>query len=180
MPELLLGCGNSRDKRFAISPNPVDWTDLTTLDIDETSGCDVVFDLDSVWQRDDPLPFPDDHFTEVHAYEVLEHLGQQGDVRSFFGLFSEIWRVLTPAGRLYATVPLATSPWAWGDPGHRRIISLESLTFLSQAEYTNQVGITPMTDYRWCYDADFQLVAHQADAYTLIFVVEAVKPSRKE
>ena len=44
MPELLIGCGNRRDKRVGSMSSP-DWTELTTLDIDPNAGADVVHDL---------------------------------------------------------------------------------------------------------------------------------------
>jgi len=53
----------------------------------------------------------EDFFDEVHAYEVLEHLGRQGDYRSFFATFANIYRVLVPGGLLLATVPSRYSGW---------------------------------------------------------------------
>src|SRR5688572_24065546 len=106
------------------------WRGLTTLDMNPDHKPDVVWDLESV-----PWPLEDNTFEEVHAYEVLEHLGQQGDWRSFFAHFGETYRVLKPGGILFATVPMWNSAWAWADPSHTRIITLGTLMFLSQAEY---------------------------------------------
>jgi len=119
-----------------------------------------------------------DSFNEVHAYEVLEHLGQQGDALAFFRHFSEIWRVLKPGGLLCACVPALHSPWLWGDPGHRRAITPESLTFLIQPEYAKQVGRTPMTDYRSMYFADFDPIAANYAGDSFQFILRAVKPAR--
>lgn len=180
MPELLLGCGNSRVKKVRVPGTPEDFSSLVSLDLDESTGCDVVFNLDDIWRKSKPLPFPADHFSEIHAYEVLEHIGVQGDLTSFFLPFYEIWRVLRPGGYLCATCPKPDSLWAWGDPGHRRVISKESLVFLSQREYARQVGTTPMSDYRWLWDGDFELVAYQESGESSLFALQAMKPARTE
>lgn len=172
MTELLLGCGSSRVKKLAWQGHH-DWTDLVTLDFADTHKPDVVHDIAKL-----PLPFDDNTFDEVHAYEVLEHVGQQGDWKFFFEQWSDIWRVLKPGGVFLGSSPHWDSPWAWGDPGHTRIISSQCLIFLHQPAYA-QVGISPMTDYRFCYKADFDII-HQVknDADQLEYGLRAVKPPR--
>lgn len=125
-----------------------------------------------------PLPIEDNTFEEIHAYEVLEHTGQQGDWRFFFAQFSEFWRIMKPGGMLFGTSPSFSSPWAWGDPGHTRIISQQCLIFLVQTEYEKQVGHTPMTDYRFTYAADFDLLHASTGQDRVEYVLQAVKPSR--
>ena len=150
-----------------------DWAALTTLDINADHKPDVVWDLTKR-----PLPFPDDTFDEIHAYDVLEHLGQQGDWRSFFEEWSEWYRILKPGGVLCGISPKWDSPWAWGDPGHTRIISPECFTYLHQPEYTRQVGITPMTDYRFVFRGDFDPVLREVVEHAFCYILQAVKPSR--
>lgn len=171
--ELLIGCGSRRDKTIVPPRRPAVWTDLVTLDINADHGPDVAHDLT---RR--PWPFADNAFDEVHAYEVLEHLGAQGDYQTWFGDFAEIWRILKPGGYLVGTSPSWFSPWAWGDPGHTRIVSPHAMTFLDQSEYQRQVGVTPMTDYRFCYRADFNPVRLHVGETQFEFVLEAIKPSR--
>jgi predicted SAM-dependent methyltransferase len=120
------------------------------------------------------LPFKDNEFDEIHAYQVLEHLGQQGDYKLFFAQFSEFWRLLKPNGHFLATCPSRTSVWAYGDPSHTRIMQLEQLVFLSQDEYKRQVGRTPMSDFRNIYKADFKTVFQEEDD-DIRFVLKAIK-----
>lgn len=171
--ELLIGCGSRWDKLLVPPARPDAWTGLVTLDINADHAPDVVHDLTVK-----PLPFADNTFAEVHAYEVLEHLGAQGDYRAWFDDFAELWRILKPGGHLVGTSPSWFSPWAWGDPGHTRIVSPQAMTFLDQSEYTAQVGVTPMTDYRFCYRADFRPVRLHVTETKFEFILEAVKPSR--
>jgi SAM-dependent methyltransferase len=170
--ELLIGAGSSRIKKLVYGGRS-EWAALTTLDHNADHGCDVVHDLENL-----PLPFEGDSFDEVHAYEVLEHTGRQGDWRFFFAQWSDFWRILKPGGVFLGTCPAAGSPWAWGDPSHTRIISPESLTFLHQPAYTAQVGITPMSDFRHVYQADFDVTHSRISGHTFEFVLKAVKPSR--
>ena len=170
--ELLLGAGSSRDRRLVVNGRKA-WTGLVTLDSNPDHGCDVVHDLNST-----PWPFEDDVFDEVHAYEVLEHLGRQGDLPSFFAHFWEIYRILKPGGHLCATVPRWDSMWAWSDPGHTRVISEGTLAFLDQEQYKAQVGVTPMADYRSMWVGDFECKWTGRTPDTLRFTLQAVKPPR--
>lgn len=170
--ELLLGCGGKRVKVLGPAGRKT-FDNLTTLDIEPSHKPDIVHDLNVC-----PWPLEDNSFNEVHAYEVLEHLGRQGDYRSWFAHFTEIWRILKPNGFLFATCPSAKSPWLWGDPGHTRAVTLESLTFLIQPEYDKQVGVTALTDYRSIYRADFEPMVIQDDGTHLKIILRAIKPSR--
>jgi len=177
MRALLLGSGSSREKRLRITeeePEGWDGYEVTTLDRNPAHHPTVVFDLEA-----GPWPFEADTFDRVDAYEILEHLGQQGDALSFFRDFLQAWRVLKLGGHLCATVPLWSSHWAWGDPSHRRVITKGSLTFLSQAEYGAQVGRTAMSDLRHLWHGDFDVLAAQEEGEAFAFVLRAVKPARR-
>ena len=127
-----MGCGSRTEKDIYIG-NP-EFENVTRLDYNADHKPDVVWDL-SVH----PLPFEDEEFDEIHAYEVLEHLATQGDYEFFFAEFTEYWRILKPGGRFYASVPI--KEWTWGDPSHKRAIQPETLIFLDQDQYA-QVGTT--------------------------------------
>lgn len=172
MSELLIGCGNSRRKKLTLDGN-WEWSDLTTLDHDPNCGADITHDLESV-----PWPVASDSFDEVHAYEVLEHLGKQGDFRAFFAHFGEIYRALKPGGLLIATVPAWNDVWAWADPSHTRVIAPETLVFLDQTQYARQVGKTAMTDFRWLWTGDFEPIAAEVVGGTFKFALKAHKPAR--
>lgn len=175
MSELLLGCGNRREKVVVMKGTPKVFMDLTTCDMDPAAKPDIVHDLNVT-----PWPFASDAYDEVHAYEVMEHIGQQGDWRAFFAHFGEIWRILKPGGLFCATVPMWTSPWAWGDPGHTRVIPRHSLVFLQQKVYELSVGSTAMTDYRHTWKGDFDILAIEEgdiskDQHLFGFILKAIK-----
>lgn len=169
--ELLLGCGSSRAKKLSL-PGRAEWSALVTLDYNADHKPDVVHDLN------EPLPFDESSADEIHAYEVLEHLGSQGDWRFFFTQWADFWRVLKPGGTFLGTVPLPSSPWAWGDPSHTRVIPRESFTFLVQPQYDAQVGVTAMSDFRFIYKADFDIIHLIDNGDVLEFGLRAIKPSR--
>jgi SAM-dependent methyltransferase len=174
MRELLVGCGAHREKTILMRGEPEAWGDLTTLDINPDHKPDIVWDLNVR-----PLPFEDDTFDSIRAFEVLEHLGRQGDYRAFFDEWSEWWRILKPGGVIIGTSPHWSSPWAWMDPGHTRVMGPEILAFLVQTEYDRQVGVTAMSDYRNIYKGDFEVTYSQIDGgMTFIYGMRAIKPSR--
>ena len=168
--QLLLGAGRHHDKRMGVEGD-AEWGELTTLDSDPTTGADVIHDLDDLPY----LHFKDNEFDEVHAYETLEHCGSQGDWRFFFAQFDEFWRILKPGGMLFATVPSAQSPWAWADPGHRRLITANTLQFLSRAWYVGALANTMASDYRTAFVGDWEIVAGHDDNSQLKFVLRAIK-----
>lgn len=152
---LLLGAGSSRKKILGLTGDTGDFSndDLTTLDMVAAHKPDVIHDLN---RR--PLPFNDNTFDEIHAYEVLEHIGRQGDWEEFFQEFAEYWRILKTDGVLLATVPLWSSMSAWGDPSHTRVISNMTLSFLSQEVYARDIGKTVMSDFRGIWKKNFAVV----------------------
>ncbi|SRR6266849_1596644 len=191
--ELLLGCGHARDKRICAPGTGPQWRGLVTLDRNENVGADCTGDLDEYFWAVSPFKYPmtrgvtdgvlsNDYWDEVHAYEVLEHLGQQGNAAAFFATFNEIWRILKPGGYLCATVPSRFSPWLWGDPSHRRAILPESLVFLDRTEYIRQLDgatKTPMSDFRDIFHGDFRVVTQADNRTTFAFILQAVKPARE-
>ena len=172
MKELLIGCGSLKNKRLLWTEKgeSPEWEgELITLDNNKTHSPDVIWDLN--WR---PLPFKDDEFDRIHAYEVLEHIGKQGEVELFFEEFYEYWRILKPDGELRGTCPLWTSQWAWGDPSHTRVITPGTFTFLSQKAYKD-VGKNVMSDFRHLWKGDFEAAWVAADQESLCFILKAIK-----
>ncbi len=76
------------------------------------------------------LPYPDDHFDSVSAFDFLEHVPRllpAPDGRStrfpFVELMNEVWRVLAPGGRFYALTPCYPAVEAFQDPTHVNVIT---------------------------------------------------------
>jgi hypothetical protein len=176
--QLLLGCGHSREKRMGWPGRDWnrEWEDLITLDNNPDCKPDIIFDL-SCWDWNAPK-LKENFFDEIHAYEILEHLGAQGDANSFFTTFFNLYRLLVPGGLVFATTPSRYSGWLWGDPGHTRAIIPESLSFLDQSNYA-ECGRTTRSDYRSIWKGDFKtLHSSDADKQTHAFILQAIKPAR--
>jgi len=177
---LLLGAGSEYSKRFkfnveagegAGSPeSSFDEGELVKCDIDPDLNPDIVWDLDAL-----PYPWADNEFDEIHAYEVLEHCGTQGDGKFFFGQFAEFWRILKPDGYICISVPMWDSDQAWGVPDHKRVLPRNIFGFLDPSYYEN-IGKPGFADYRkWLGQTNFQCVGFRETETSLHLVMRAVK-----
>ncbi|KPN19918.1 hypothetical protein AO715_08210 [Xanthomonas sp. Mitacek01] len=86
-----------------------------------------------------PIPYPDDSFGSVSAYDFIEHVprifpdGRGGTTFPFINLMNEVWRVLAHDGRLYALTPAFPHTDAFVDPTHVNIITDDSHTYFCGA-----------------------------------------------
>ena len=107
---LNLGCGRKK------MPGAVN------VDISAQVGADVVHNLEKL-----PWPLPSDTFREVHATDVIEHLG---DTLAAMG---EIHRVCRGGALVHITVPHFSSANAFADPTHRKQFSYFSFDYFDPA-----------------------------------------------
>lgn len=181
---LILGGGMTPNKRMrqdslSFYPHQVHnklesaMTEITTIDNNPECFPTYLHDLNwTPWEIN--IPIPTHEYDEVHAYEVLEHLGHQGNVAEFFDTFREIWYALKlDTGLLFASVPSYKSLWAWGDPSHTRIINAGTLMFLCRNQYDRQLGRTSMSDYRHLLVGDWEIVNAKDDGERFRFVMRA-------
>lgn len=105
---LNLGCG--------LKPS----AEAVNLDITSETNPDVVHDLNQL-----PWPFPDNHFREVLAYDVVEHLDD------FIATMEEIHRVCRDKAVVRITVPHFSCANAFTDPTHRRCFGYFSLDYVT-------------------------------------------------
>jgi len=150
MKELVLGAGNHKKNKVLFREElGREYQNPVFVDIDPDSNPDVIHDLNSI-----PYPFNDNEFDEIHAYEILEHLGTQGDWRFFFDQFAEMHRILKNYGYLFISVPDGNSRLAWVDPGH-------TFGFLQQSMYEEQVGKSAIADYRHYWKKNFRYLQYE-------------------
>jgi predicted SAM-dependent methyltransferase len=105
---LNLGCGLKR------------LPEAVNLDITSETNPDIVCDLNQL-----PWPLPDNHFSEVLAYDVLEHL------EDLITTMEEIHRVCRDKAVVRITVPHFSCATAFTDPTHRRFFSYFSLDYVA-------------------------------------------------
>lgn len=129
----------------------------TTLDL--YCPADIKFDLSGLAELAYNYEGLGGPYDEIHAYEVLEHFGEQGNVFHFFNTFNNLWCALKHGGILAGTSPGNSGPWVWGDPGHTRVISRECISFLEEKCY-DQLGETTASDYRSLVDGHWWEILH--------------------
>lgn len=95
-------------------------TEAVNLDITPATNPDMVHNLDEV-----PWPLPDNHFREVLAYDVVEHLDD------FLATMEEIHRVCRDKAVVRITVPHFTCANTFTDPTHRRHFGYFSLDYMT-------------------------------------------------
>lgn len=118
-------------------------------------GCDTLFGVDI---RDglsapgveaiaaanlaiEPIPFPDNHFDSLSAYDFLEHIPRvaldiaRGTSRlPYIELMNEVWRVLKPGGLFYAVTPMHSHEKMWRDPTHVNPVTPKSYRYFTEPE----------------------------------------------
>jgi len=164
---LLVGCGNEHSKRIYFDDSPkrdFDGDELVLHDFSPDIETDYSNDLSIL-----PYPWPDEEFDEIHAYEVLEHCGSQGDGEFFFGQFNEFHRVLKPGGYMMLSVPIWDREVALGVPDHKRVMP-GSLFFFLTKEYYENVGKPGFADYRHLITGYWQVITG-AEEKNLLYVV---------
>ncbi len=149
---LMLGAGHLDPFRQIKGPDsaPEESTEWWTLDMNKDSNPKIHFNLDRIeswilwWNR---IPVKAETFDEIHAYQVMEHYGKQGNFKGLFRGMRELWRILKPGGWLIGSSPYHSAMWAWGDPGHTRVITRGTFIYLERKMYKN-LGRGPESDYR--------------------------------
>lgn len=149
-----------------------------------------------------PIPFPDNHFDSLSAYDFLEHMPRvaldlaQGSSRlPYIQLMNEVWRVLKPGGLFYAVTPLYNHEKMWRDPTHVNPITSKSHRYFTQPElgarmygYTGTFRMVRQTrcyfrqDYEPAHPGPGQQVVRWLEqalgkAAHLVWEWEAVKPA---
>jgi len=164
----LFGCGSRRERLLAPPGGELTW-DGQLIALDHYGGHkpDVVHDLRAI-----PYPFEDETFDEIHLYDVLEHIWDQGDYVAFFKLFGEFWRILKPEGLVCAITPWWESLWAWGDVSHTSVWNQGTLVFLDQDEYEAQIGKTPMSDFRNLWNKSFKRLHMERQGDRFVFILQ--------
>ncbi|MET0349093.1 MAG: methyltransferase domain-containing protein [Rhizobacter sp.] len=155
-----LGCGDR-------PRNPYQRTRLFGVDIREVPGTDR-FESRAANLSVDPIPFDDDQFGSVSAFDFFEHVPRvlsTSDGRStrlpFIEVMNEVWRVLAPGGRLYAVTPAYPRLEAFVDPTH--------VNFITDGTHRYFCGDEPM-GRMYGFTGRFKVVRvdwvdHQADAF---------------
>jgi SAM-dependent methyltransferase len=111
-----LGCG--------LKPrNPFNADELFGIDIRPNENQNIkVADL-----AIEAIPFPDDHFDYVSAYDFIEHIPRviynPNRRFSFIELMNEIYRVLKMGGTFASFTPASPKEAAFVDPTHVNIIT---------------------------------------------------------
>lgn len=127
-----IGCGiTPRNPYNQQSVWGVDITIPDSLDQNQFIACNVCCE---------PLPFPDNYFDSVSAYDFLEHVPRQlfldGQLTlPFLNLINEIYRILKPNGLFYAVTPAFPSEEAFVDPTHVNIITRKTHRYFTAPHY---------------------------------------------
>lgn len=86
----------------------------------------------------EPIPFEDDRFDSVSAFDFLEHVPRvlatadgRGTRFPFIDLMNEISRVLRPGGLFYALTPAYPAVEAFSDPTHVNVLTLKSHVYFT-------------------------------------------------
>jgi SAM-dependent methyltransferase len=116
-----LGSGPVPDNRFGAGE--AYGVDIRCADNQRVFACDLSAEA---------LPFAQNHFDLVTAWDLLEHIprvaqGSAGTSFPFVQLMNEVWRVLRVDGYFFSFTPAFPMPQAFQDPTHVNIITEDTL-----------------------------------------------------
>ena len=187
---LNLGCGINR-RRLYQEPFPVG-----TLHLDHNPDVkpDLVWDLnngipDGHTAYDGPedvtgrwVPFKN-NVDEIHAYHLIEHIGEMGKTDIWFRFWKSCWEALKPGGLMFAIAPYYLHESAVGDPTHTRLICKQTFHFLNRDSYKVKEGENGCAMSKLSIDFDLPRLdirlqrSHEEDEFpsTIIAVLQARK-----
>lgn len=92
------------------------------VDYDSSTQPDIIANLESF-----PLPFEDNSVDAIIAHHILEHIGE-----GFFDFMKELYRICKDGAIIDIEVPHHRHENFFGDPTHRRFITLEIIKKFSK------------------------------------------------
>jgi SAM-dependent methyltransferase len=95
-------------------------SDAVNVDLVAATKPELVWDLNRL-----PWPLPSDHFREVLAYDVIEHL------EDVISAMEEIHRICLPGAIVRITLPHFSCANAFTDPTHRHYFSVFSFHYFT-------------------------------------------------
>lgn len=156
-----LGCGK-------FPRNPYARGTLCGVDIRALEGNEA-FDYRIANLSLDPIPWPNDSFGSVSAFDFIEHVprvlpdGEGGTRFPFIELMNEAWRVLAPGGLFYALTPAFPHAAAFTDPTHVNIITAQTHEY-----FCGDSPLGRMYGFRGRFAPQRVHWTHPADAYGAI------------
>lgn len=165
MKSLDLGCGST-------PRNPYNAEELYGIDIVDFSTDN--FKVKTADLNIEPIPYEDNYFDYVTAYDFLEHVPRivyiDGKLRNpFIELMSEVWRVLKPGGIFKAHTPFYPHSQAFQDPTHVNIITTETVQYFA--------GDLIQIAWSYGFRGQFYVINHHIDSehkFHLVWELAAV------
>ena len=121
--------GSHLDFGCGVTPrNPFKADTVTCVDINPVSSIEnlVVISAGSA------LPFEDNSFSSVSAYDVLEHLPRFHEGKNLFIFYmNELCRVLEPGGKAIFVFPSLPHREAFSDPTHLNYITSDTVNYFT-------------------------------------------------